>query len=76
MKIPEIEIMNNTQFDQTISTDDVEYNAEINSAAKEAIEIDTICGTSAEGVPTARGAYFDVSTGKQIKELTRAGRTT
>ena len=76
MKIPEIEIMNNTQFDQTISTDDVEYNAEINSAAKEAIEIDTICGTSAEGVPTARGAYFDASTGKQIKELTRAGRTT
>ena len=76
MKIPQIEIMNNTQFDQTISTDDVEYNAEINSAAKEAIEIDTICGTSAAGVPTARGAYFDASTGKQIKELTRAGRTT
>ncbi len=75
MKLPEIEIMNNSQFDQTINTDDVEYNAEINSAAKEPIEIDTICGTSAEGVPTARGAYFDASTGKQIKQLTRANRT-
>jgi len=76
MKMPEIEIMNSAQFDQTINTDDVEYNAEINSAAKEAIELDTICGTSAEGVPTARGAYFNASTGKQITQLTRAGRTT
>ena len=75
-KLPEIEIMNSTQFDKTINTDDVEYNAQLNSAAKEPIEIDTICGTSAEGVPTARGAYFDASTGKQIKQLTRAGRTT
>lgn len=76
MKLPEIEIMNSSQFDKTIDTDDVEYNAEINSAAKEPIELDTICGTSAEGVPTARGAYFNVATGKQITELTRAGRTT
>ena len=76
MKMPQIEIMNNSQFDQGINTDDVEYSAEINSAAKEAIEIDTICGTSAEGVPTARGAYFNASTGKQITQLTRAGRTT
>lgn len=76
MKLPEIEIMNSSQFDKTIDTDDVEYNAEINSAAKEPIELDTICGTSAEGVPTARGAYFNAATGKQITELTRAGRTT
>lgn len=75
MKIPEIEIMNNTQFDQTIDTSDVEYNAEINAAAKEAIELDTICGTSADGVPMARGAYFNALDGKQIKQLTRAGRT-
>lgn len=75
-KLPEIEILNGRQFDQTINTDDVEYSALLNRAAKEAIEIDTICGTSAEGVPTARGAYFDASTGKQIKQLTRAGRTT
>lgn len=76
MKLPEIEIMNSTQFEKTIDTDDVEYNAQLNSAAKEPIEIDTICGTSAEGVPTARGAYFNAETGKQITQLSRAGRTT
>lgn len=75
-KLPEIEIMNNTQFDQTIDTSDVEYNAEINAAAKEPIELDTICGTSVDGVPMARGAYFNATDGKQIKQLTRAGRTT
>ncbi len=75
-KLPEIEIMNSTQFDKTIDTDDVGYNAQLNSAAKEPIELDTICGTSAEGVPTARGAYFNAATGKQITKLTRAGRTT
>ena len=76
MKLPEIEIMNSSQFDKTIDTDDVEYNAQLNRAAKEPIELDTICGTSAEGVPTARGAYFNAATGKQITKLTRAGRTT
>lgn len=76
MKLPEIEIMNSSQFDKAIDTDDVEYNAQLNGAAKEPIEIDTICGTSAEGVPTARGAYFNATTGKQITQLTRAGRTT
>ena len=75
-KLPEIEIMNSTQFEKTIDTDDVEYNAQLNSAAKEPIELETICGTSAEGVPTARGAYFNVATGKQITQLSRAGRTT
>ena len=75
-KLPEIEIMNSTQFDKAIDTDDVEYNAELNAGAKEPIEIDTICGTKAGGVPTARGAYFDTTTGKQITALTRAGRTT
>ena len=74
-KLPEIEIMNSCQFDKTINTDDVEYNAQLNSAAKDPIEIETICGTSEEGVPTARGAYFTAGTGKQIKNLTRAGRT-
>lgn len=76
MKLPELEVVNNTQFDQTIDTSDVEYQAEINSEAKEPIELDTICGTSVDGVPMARGAYFNAVDGKQIKQLTRAGRTT
>lgn len=74
-KLPKVEIMNNTQFEQAINADDVEYNGELNTAAKESIDIDTICGTSAEGVPTARGAYFNAQNGKQIRNLTRAGRT-
>ena len=76
MKLPEIEIMNRRQFDKAIDTDDVEYNAQLNGAAKDPIEIETICGTSVDGVPTARGAYFNVATGEQITQLSRAGRTT
>lgn len=72
---PELEIMNRQQFDAAISTDDVEYQAEINGAAKESIELDTICGTHVDGVPTARGAYFNAANGQQLRELTRAGRT-
>ena len=75
-QLPQFEIMNRQQFDAAINTDDVEYQAYINAAAKEPIEIETICGTRAGGVPTARGAYFNASTGKQVTELTRAGRTT
>lgn len=74
-QLPTIEIVNNIQFEQTINTDDVEYSAEINAKAKEPIELDTICGSSAEGIPTARGAYFNADTGAQIRQLTRAGRT-
>ena len=76
MQLPEIEIMNSGQFDRAINTDDVEYSAEVNSAAKESIEIDTICGTSAKPVQTARGAYYNTATGQQVNTLTRAGRTT
>ena len=74
MQLPEIEIVNNVQFDTAINTDDVEYSAQINANAKDDIEIDTVCGTKIGGVPTARGAYFNASTGKQITELYRAGR--
>lgn len=73
-KLPEIEIVNNVQFEATINTDDVEYSAQINASAKDDIEIDTICGTKAGGVPTARGAYFNAATGRQITEFYRANR--
>jgi len=75
-KLPQFEILNRQQFDMAINTDDVEYQAQINAAAKEAITLDTICGTHADGVPTSRGAYFGTSGGAQLKQLTRAGRTT
>lgn len=75
-KCPEVEVVNNRQFEPEIESNDVEYSAELNAAAKEEIALDTICGTSAEGVPTARGAYYRADNNAQIKALTRAGRTT
>ena len=75
-KLPQFEIVNRQQFDMAINTDDVEYQAQINAAAKESINLDTICGTHKDGVPTARGAYFNNTNGQQVKTLTRAGRTT
>ena len=52
----------------------MEYSAQINADAKEDLEIDTVCGTSAEGVPAARGAYISASDGKQVRTMCRAGR--
>lgn len=75
-KLPQFEIVNRQQFDMEVNTDDVEYQAEINAAAKESIEFDTICGTHKDGVPTARGAYFATGSGQQVKRLSRAGRLT
>lgn len=76
MKLPEVEILNNAQFGTEIDTEDVEYSAYINKAAKEDIKIDTICGTCESGAETARGAYFASTTGKMIRKLSRGGRTT
>ena len=73
MKLPEVEVVNNRQFAMEIEDEEVEYSAELDPAAKEELEIDTICGTSAEGVPTARGAYF--AGGQQVRQFARAGRT-
>lgn len=75
MKLPDVEVVNNRPFNMEIEDEEVEYFAELNLSAKEPIEIDTICGTSAEGVPTARGAYFKATDNKQVRQLTRAGRT-
>ena len=75
MQLPQVEIVNNQPFDQEINTDDVEYSAELNPAAKEPIELETTCGTADGGVPTARGAYFRTDDYTQLTSLTRAGRT-
>lgn len=74
-QLPEIKILNNTWFARELESEDVEYSAEINADAKDDLELDTICGTSADGVPAARGAYFSASDGRQVKTLSRAGRT-
>lgn len=74
MEMPEITAEKNSLFNTDLDTDDVEYSGVLNSSAREDIEIDTICGTSAEGVTLARGAYY-FPDGRQVREITRAGRT-
>ncbi|MDE5989099.1 MAG: hypothetical protein K2H17_06850 [Duncaniella sp.] len=76
-KLPTIEIVNKlyAKGGSVIESDDIEYKAEINPDAEESKEIDTICGSSADGIPTARGAYYFASTGQQVTQLSRAGRT-
>lgn len=74
MELPEITAENNSTFNPKLDTDDVEYTGVLNSSAREDIEIDTICGTSADGVTMARGAYY-LPDGSQVKEITRAGKT-
>lgn len=75
LKMPQIEIVNNRQFAQEIENEDVEYSAELNTLAKESIELSTICGTSVDGMPTARGAYYSAASNFPINNFTRAGRT-
>ncbi|MGM9871319.1 MAG: hypothetical protein ACI31E_05955 [Muribaculaceae bacterium] len=74
-RLPEIEIVSSNQLDEEINTDDIEYNAELHPQAKDPLDLDTVCGSSTESVPMARGAYFNAATGTQIHTLTRAGRT-
>ena len=74
LQLPEISIEKNSLYDKELDDEDIEYAGELNTSARESIEIDTICGTSKLGVPMARGAYFD-SGGDQIREITRGGRT-
>ena len=74
MELPEIAIVRNRLNGLTLDDEDIEYDAELNVAAKEPIEMDTICGTHKNGMPLARGAYFNVDN-KQITEFTRASRT-
>lgn len=74
MELPQIEIVNARMFGEDIDDEDIVYRAELNASAAEPLEIDTICGSVAGGVPTARGVYLR-SDGSQITELTRAGRT-
>lgn len=72
-KMPELVLLNKDIFDQELSDNDVEYNAEVNLEAQEELKIDTICGTYTAGVPAARGTYY-TRLGTQIKKMRRAGR--
>lgn len=73
-KAPKVEVVrNNLVFDEA-ELEDVEYSGYINRAAKEEIQIDTICGTAYTVCPTARGTYYRTSTSGQLETLKRAGK--
>lgn len=74
-QLPQIEAVNNKPYDMEIDNSDVEYAAQLNDAAKEDLEIETVCGSRENGFPMARGAYFRSDDYSQIRQLKRAGRT-
>lgn len=73
---PVIEVLKNDITHSEVSSEDVEYAGVINEDAKDDITIDTICGTMEDIVLTAKGLYFNASTGEAISSLIRAGRVT
>ncbi len=74
-KIPSIGLASRSPYGGDIENSDVEYCAVINPDAMDDMDIDTICGSKAGGVPSARGVYLSATDGRQIMSLTRAGRT-
>lgn len=74
-KAPVIDVVNNNLVFDDAELEDVEYSGYVNKAAKEEISIDTICGTTTQVCPTAKGIYYQTSNGLQIQQLTRAGKT-
>ena len=75
-KAPTLEVVKGNITKSDAETDDIEYSSYINEAAKEDLEIDTICGTSEKQCPSSKAIFLNASTGEQVKTMTRAGRTT
>lgn len=74
MKLPEVEMVRARAFDEELDDSDITYSAELEPEAEEPLEIETICGSAAGGVPGARGAYL-TQDGAQVTEITRGGYT-
>lgn len=74
-KAPVVEVVKNNLVFDSAELDDVEYSGYINKAAKEEINIDTICGTANLTCPTAKGIIHRASDNLQIMKLKRAGVT-
>lgn len=76
LKAPRIEVVKNIGAVVDASSEDIEYTGTLNEAAKEDMEIDTVCGTAAKPLPSARGCYLYTDGKTQVYTLSRAGRTT
>ena len=74
-KAPKVELVKNNLIFDAAELEDIEYSGYINRAAKEEINIDTICGTANKICPTARGIFCRTSDSLQVQTLKRAGVT-
>jgi len=74
-KTPKVELVKNNLIFDAAELEDIEYSGYINRAAKEEINIDTICGTANKICPTARGIFCRTSDSLQVQTLKRAGVT-
>lgn len=71
---PTIDILRRGATMHEPPAEDIVYSGTLDAHARDAIEIDTICGTSSQSMPTARGLYLNTD-GTPIARLTRAQRT-
>ena len=74
-KAPEVSVVRRTLTFDEAELDDIEYTGVCNPNAQEDLDLETICGTSATVCPTAKGILMRTSTGAQLQQLKRAGRT-
>lgn len=74
-KAPVLEVLTNGAVAQEpVESGDIEYSGTINAAAKDDLDIETICGTTQyETALTARGHYIETATGLQARRFSRAG---
>ena len=75
-KAPVVDLVKANSAKNAIENEDIEYCGEVNAAAKEGLDIGTICGTSVSPNPAAKGLFFRSSDGLALESLTRADRTT
>lgn len=75
LKAPEVEVVDRTLAANSIEQDELEYCGTINPDAKEELELETICGSAPEAMPTSRGCYLRTADGMQIAKLTRGTLT-
>jgi hypothetical protein len=74
-KVPEVTVVKRTLTFDEAEVDDVEYSGVCNVNAKEELALETICGTLAKPCATAKGVLLRTSTGQQLSQFKRAGRT-
>lgn len=75
-KAPKLEVVKSNLTYSAVESEDVEYKGLLNANAKEDLELETICGTMENPLPTALGVYLNSTNGEQVDTMTRAGRTT